>query len=231
MAEPWIADYAIPIFGAIAAGGLIGLEREYRGHAAGLRTHILVALASALLMLAAGQQARWLGDVPLSAVSIDPVRMAHGILTGIGFLCGGVIFRSGLSVHGLTTAASLWITSALGVLFGVGLFWLATTGTLATLVILVVLRIGAALLPQHHHLEIVIRYRRDVRPDEAEIRALAKQYGQRPDDIGFRLLAGGEAVEVVTTLRGPERGVAAALSDALCADPRVLSFDLIPRNI
>lgn len=231
MAEPWIADYAVPVFGAIAAGGLIGLEREYRGHAAGLRTHILVALASTLLMLAAGQQARWLGDVPLEAVRIDPVRMAHGILTGIGFLCGGVIFRSGLSVHGLTTAASLWITSALGVLFGVGLFWLATTGTLATLAILVVLRIGAALLPQHHHLEIAIRYRRAERPTETEVRALAKAYGQRPDDIGFSLLEGGEAVEVVTTLRGPERGVAEALTKALCADPRVLSFNLTPRNI
>lgn len=231
MADAWIADYALPILGAVAAGGLIGLEREYRGHAAGLRTHILVALSSALLMLAAGQQARWLGDVPASAIGIDPVRMAHGILTGIGFLCGGVIFRSGLSVHGLTTAASLWITSALGVLFGVGLFWLATTGVAATLAILVVLRVGAALLPQHHHLEIAIRFRRAERLTETELRALAREYGQRPDDIGYRLLDGGEAVEVTTTLRGPERGVAEALTMRLCADPRVLSFDLVPRNI
>jgi uncharacterized membrane protein YhiD involved in acid resistance len=64
---------------------------------------------------------------------IDPVRMAHGILTGVGFLCGGVIFQQGVSVHGLTTAASLWITSAIGTLFGVGLYELAIGGTVLSL--------------------------------------------------------------------------------------------------
>ena len=82
--------------------------------AAGFRTHTLVALASAILMLAAQHQVEWASSTtPEEILRIDPVRMAHGILTGVGFLCGGVIFKEGLSVHGLTTAASLWITSAL----------------------------------------------------------------------------------------------------------------------
>lgn len=103
-----------PVTGSVAAGALIGLERQYRGAPAGFRTHILVSLASGLLMLAAVHQVRWLSDTPLDIIRIDPVRMAHGILTGIGFLGAGVIFREGFTVRGLTTAASLWITSALG---------------------------------------------------------------------------------------------------------------------
>ena len=112
-----------PILGAVVAGGTIGLEREWRGRAAGFRTHILVSLASALLMLAAMRQADWaFRALPDENIVTDPTRMAHGVLTGIGFLCAGVIFRTGFSIHGLTTAASLWITSAIGILFGAGLY-------------------------------------------------------------------------------------------------------------
>lgn len=127
----------LPILGAVIAGGLVGFEREFRGRPAGFRTHILVSLASCLLMLAAVNQQAWtftgLAD---ETIVTDPTRMAHGILTGIGFLCAGVIFREGFSIHGLTTAASLWITSALGVLYGVGMAGLAAGGTVVTLVVL-----------------------------------------------------------------------------------------------
>ena len=83
----------LPILGALVAGGAIGFEREYRARPAGLRTHVLVSLASALLMLAAVHQVRWMSDTPTEVLRIDPVRMAHGVLTGVGFLCGGVIFQ------------------------------------------------------------------------------------------------------------------------------------------
>jgi len=125
----WRPEIVFPVLGALAAGGVVGLEREFRGQQAGLRTHLLVCLASAFLMLMSVQQGVWAANLPLEVVRIDPVRMAHGILTGIGFLCGGVIFRTGVTVHGLTTAASLWITSALGMLFGVGLYALAIGAT------------------------------------------------------------------------------------------------------
>ena len=132
-----LPDFALPLLAAIVAGGLIGFEREWRGRAAGFRTHILVCLASALLMEAAVSQGAWRFDA-LAGTEIvsDPTRMAHGVLTGIGFLCAGVIFRAGFSIHGLTTAASLWMTSAIGLLFGAGLFSLAATGTVLTVVIL-----------------------------------------------------------------------------------------------
>ncbi|HEV7354037.1 MAG TPA: MgtC/SapB family protein [Brevundimonas sp.] len=136
------------ILGAVVAGGLIGLEREWRGRSAGFRTHILVALAACVLMQAAVRQDAWtLSGLTTAQITTDPVRMAHGILTGVGFLCGGVIFRTGFSVHGLTTAASLWISSAIGTLFGVGMSGLGMVAAFATLLILALLRVVSRLLP------------------------------------------------------------------------------------
>ena len=141
-------DIALPMFTSLVAGLLIGLEREVRGKPAGLRTHMLVCLSATLLTLAAARQAEWTMQLyPGTQLVSDPSRMAHGILTGIGFLGAGVIFREGATVQGLTTAASLWITAALGVVYGVGMYWLAVTGTVVTLMVLTALRIIDAVLP------------------------------------------------------------------------------------
>jgi putative Mg2+ transporter-C (MgtC) family protein len=91
---------------ALVVGGLIGFERTFHGRPAGFRTHSLVCLASALLMLVTVYQSDWMTAVPLDAIRTDPTRMAQGIMTGIGFLGAGVIFKEGLTVRGLTTAAS-----------------------------------------------------------------------------------------------------------------------------
>lgn len=114
-------DIAIRLLSALAAGSLLGFERSFHGRPAGIRTHALVCLASALLMLVPAYQAPWLG-IPLdSSSSTNPSRMAQGIMTGIGFLGAGVIFQQGFfTVRGLTTAASVWLAAALGILFGIG---------------------------------------------------------------------------------------------------------------
>src|SRR5512143_2193375 len=109
---------------ATFAGGLIGLERTYHGRPAGFRTHTLVCTASSLLMLLTVYQWELLKGVPLETVRVDPTRMAQGIMTGIGFLGAGVIMKEGLTVRGLTTAASIWVTAAIGILVGIG-FWYA----------------------------------------------------------------------------------------------------------
>src|SRR5215207_722660 len=108
---------------ALLVGGLIGLERSFHGRPAGFRTHALVCIASALLMLVTVYQNEWMTHVAIDAIRTDPTRMAQGIMTGIGFLGAGVIFKEGLSVRGLTTAASIWMTSSIGILIGIG-FWL-----------------------------------------------------------------------------------------------------------
>lgn len=167
-----LPGFTLPLLAAVLAGGLIGFEREWRGRAAGFRTHILVCLASALLMELAVTQAAWrFMPVEGAQVIADPARLAHGVLTGIGFLCAGVIFRAGFSIHGLTTAASLWITAALGLLFGAGLFLLGAVGTTLTVLILVALRLVSRRLPQQAVVDAEIVWRRDAVGAEDRIEA------------------------------------------------------------
>src|SRR6266700_5556488 len=104
----------VRVFGSLLIGGLIGFERTFPGRPAGFRTHSLVCLASSLLMLVTVYQNQWMTVVPLDAIRTDPTRMAQGLMTGIGFLGAGVIFKEGLTVRGLTTAASIWVTATLG---------------------------------------------------------------------------------------------------------------------
>jgi hypothetical protein len=116
--EPEMLAIATHLLCAAAAGGIIGLERSYHARPAGFRTHTLVCVASSLLMLVMLYQSLWLPGGEEEQFRTDPTRMAQGIMTGIGFLGAGVIFKEGLSVRGLTTAASIWMTAAIGILFG-----------------------------------------------------------------------------------------------------------------
>lgn len=225
----WRPELVLPILGSLVAGGMIGFEREYRGRPAGFRTHMLVSLTSTLLMLSATHQITWMVGAPHDVIRIDPVRMAHGILTGIGFLCGGVIFREGFSIHGLTTAASLWITSALGTLFGVGFHALAIGGTVVTLVVLGILRLLDERLPQIHHIDVAVRYGRAHAASEQEFLASLRTFGLKARIVTHRLLDSGQ-VELAATFQSPRRAPTAEISQALCSDERVLSFDLAPRH-
>src|SRR5881227_1468891 len=148
---------AVRIVGALLIGALIGLERSFHGRPAGFRTHSLVCIASALLMLVTVYQNEWMTQVALDAIRTDPTRMAQGIMTGIGFLGAGVIFKEGLTVRGLTTAASIWVTASIGILVGIG-FWVpAIVGTAATLLVLAAFRLIEMRLPSevyaHHALK------------------------------------------------------------------------------
>jgi putative Mg2+ transporter-C (MgtC) family protein len=124
---------------AVAAllGGLVGLERELDEKAAGLRTHMLVASGSALFTLVSAYGFHEFLTRGGAVVRADPSRIAAQIVTGIGFLGAGVIFRQGLSVKGLTTAASLWLVAAVGMAAGAG-FWEGSV--IATIIALVSLR-------------------------------------------------------------------------------------------
>lgn len=225
----WIdMDLVWPILGAIVAGALIGTEREYRGSPAGIRTHTLVSLASGLLMIAAVHQVRWLHDTPIELIRIDPVRMAHGILTGVGFLGAGVIFRDGFTIRGLTSAASLWITSALGTLYGIGFYGLAVGGTLATLVVLAAVSVTETYAPQRPFVDITVRYRRASRMTEARFRADLARSGLRPGAVSQRLEGEINSFSALFKSTGPlqTEAIAAALSD----DPAVLGFELTPQT-
>src|ERR671926_195892 len=146
---------------ALVVGGIIGLERSYHGRPAGFRTHSLVCVASALLMLVTVYQSDWMTATPLEAIRTDPTRMAQGIMTGIGFLGAGVIFKEGLTVRGLTTAASIWMTAAIGILVGVGFYLPAVIGTVATLIVLGVFRAVEARFPSEFYAHHTIRFVRE----------------------------------------------------------------------
>ncbi|HRD47921.1 MAG TPA: MgtC/SapB family protein [Caulobacter sp.] len=224
-------DFLPGLLGALVAGSLVGIERGHRGQPAGFRTHALLALTSAMLMLGAAHQFQWMNlAAPESVVRIDPVRMAHGILTGVGFLCGGVIFREGFSIHGLTTAASLWTTSALGVLFGMGDWALAISGTLAALVVLGLFRYVDNWLPQQQLAEINIRYKRDGAPTAAEVRKRLRDLGLHPSPVSNRLTKKGLLLEHGARVRCNSLKEIDALAMALGSDKHVVEFEILPRT-
>jgi putative Mg2+ transporter-C (MgtC) family protein len=136
---PLDIELALRLLGAAVLGGAVGLEREVRDQPAGFRTHMLVALGSCLFTLisAYGFGAILAGD---PQTRFDPTRIAAQIVTGIGFLGAGAILRSGMSVRGLTTAASLWVVAAIGLAVGAGAYVLASATTAITLLALLVLR-------------------------------------------------------------------------------------------
>lgn len=226
-----IQNFALPLMGAVVAGGLIGFEREWRGRPAGLRTHILVSLASALLMLAAMGQGDWAFRVlPDENIVTDPTRMAHGVLTGIGFLCAGVIFRMGFSIHGLTTAASLWITSALGLLFGAGLYTLGLVGTVLTWIILVGLKLISSSLPAKGLTDVEVSWRREGPSPEAQIEAVLKRIDPKLCHDRFELIERGTVVRRRWRLKADGERELKALAEALCGLPGVSDYVLDPRD-
>ena len=224
-------DLVWPVVAAMTAGGLIGVERTYHGHPAGFRTHILVCLTSCVLMLAAMHQATWaFTALPGQNVVIDPTRMSHGLLTGIGFLCAGVIFREGFSVHGLTTAASLWVTSAIGVLFGVGMLNLALLAAGATLAVLGALRLLDARLPHIGVMDVVLRWKRGAAPGEGRVRELLNGSGMKAVRLGHVVCQDGVLHEHHMKVKGAMPmdidGLVARLSD----EAGLAGFSVLPRD-
>ncbi len=180
---------------AWAAGSLIGLERSHNGRAAGFRTHALVALAAAAVMTLSTQPVRIPGAFPL----------AQGVMTGVGFLGAGVIFKEGVSVQGLTTAACIWITSAIGLLFGVGLVAPAVAITLAVLITLVVFRWLEGVLPERIYAVAVLRFHAGVAPDEGGLRALVAPHAITFSELSYSLTDDGEVFEYRAGLQTSRR--------------------------
>lgn len=126
-------QFIIRLLVATALGAVIGLDREYRTKAAGFRTHVLVALGSALFMIIS---VHGFDDLPKDQMTLrmDPARIAAQVVTGIGFIGAGTIIFQKNVVKGLTTAAGLWVTAAVGMACGVGMYVLAIVSTILVLI-------------------------------------------------------------------------------------------------
>ena len=213
---------------AMVAGGLIGLERSYSGRPAGLRTHTLVCMASSLLMLASLYQKDWLSAALMERSPFDATRVAQGIMTGIGFLGAGVIMKERLSVRGLTTAASIWITAAIGILAGIGFYHAVALVTILTLGTLSIYRVLERRIPTISYFHHFIRFHRDAAMAEQEVRDLIARYGFTVASMGYTLMNGGKYFEydMILGARNPER--LDRLSQALVTEHSVVGFRISP---
>ena len=215
------------LLAALVAGGIIGTERSFHGRAAGFRTHTLVCLASSVLMLVTLSQARWFpaaGD----AVRTDPTRMAQGIMTGIGFLGAGVIFKEGLTVRGLTTAASIWTTAAIGILMGVGLYLPGAVATALTLGVLSLFRRIELHFPVHVYARHTLQFARGEALTHAQVRDLLAAAGFRISDFSYALTGGGALLEYRMSIRTTRTENVHRLAEALGARPEVKGFTISP---
>jgi putative Mg2+ transporter-C (MgtC) family protein len=216
------------IVAALAAGGLIGLERSHRGRPAGFRTHALVCLASSLLMLVTVYESHWMPKTGAANVVLDPTRMAQGIMTGIGFVGAGAIIKEGFTVRGLTTAASIWITAAIGILTGVGFYFAAVLGTVLTLGTLSAFRWIEARLPTESYAIFTLRFARDAVMSEPSLRQLVTEHGLDPHNLSYRLRGDVGQFEYRMVLRTLDPANLRKLSDTLSSKPGVLEYRIAP---
>jgi putative Mg2+ transporter-C (MgtC) family protein len=214
---------------ALAAGGIIGLERSHHGRPAGFRTHALVCLASSLLMLVTVNFTRFAGLTSLEGTApIDPTRMAQGIMTGIGFLGAGVIIKEGMSVRGLTTAASIWVTAAIGVLIGIGFFFAAGISTVLTLGVLSVFRWIERKMPIEFYAKLCVGFVRDARLPEEELRTVVREHGFVIANMNYSLAGAGKVFQYDMVIHSPVRENTKRLANAFATMASVVEFRIAP---
>jgi putative Mg2+ transporter-C (MgtC) family protein len=163
--------------GALLLGLMVGYERSYHGRAAGMRTYGLVCMASCALTIIAGYPNNWYGGHGAAVALVDPTRVIQGVVTGIGFLGAGVIMRSGFNISGLTTAASIWASSVIGIMVGVGFYMAAMGLAFFSAMIMIYLNRAVSLLPSRQAVAVTLRFKLGVRPQEEALRVAALERG------------------------------------------------------
>lgn len=177
------------LVGALLLGLLVGYERSYHSRAAGMRTYGIVCMASAALTVFAGYPGFWWGEGgnPTAGMPVDPTRVVQGIVTGVGFLGAGVIMRDGLNISGLTTAASIWATSAIGVLVGVGFY---PAAILLTVLSASLMMWGAKVeskLPILHALGVTLTFAEHTDPADTKIKQQMREWGYQLAEGSLRI--------------------------------------------
>lgn len=220
-------EMVLRLLAALLAGAVIGYERSFHGRPAGFRTHALVCTASSLLMLVSVYEAHWV-RMAVDSVRIDPTRMAQGIMTGIGFLGAGVIFKEGLSVRGLTTAASIWITAAIGVLAGIGFYFPLAVSVVLTLGVLSLFPWVEARIPTQAYYHFDVCFTHTAGMTENAIRALIERHGFSIANFSYSLGGADHIHRHSMVLRTIDRSSASRLSETLEATEAVLEFRIAP---
>jgi putative Mg2+ transporter-C (MgtC) family protein len=172
------AFIGLNLIGALLLGMVVGYERSYNGRAAGMRTYGLVCMSSTALTVFVGYAPLWFGGT-VPQVSVDPTRVIQGVVSGIGFLCAGVIMKDGLSVSGLTTAASLWAAAATGVLLGVELYGAALLLALLSMLSMTLVHQIERKLPGRAAFDVSLTFKENAAPEFEELVRVALAHGYR----------------------------------------------------
>ncbi|MEN3278660.1 MAG: putative Mg2+ transporter-C (MgtC) family protein [Massilia sp.] len=215
--------------GALLLGLLVGYERSYHGRAAGMRTYGLVCMASCALTIVSGYPEAWFGGQTAAIGVVDPTRVMQGVVTGIGFLGAGVIMREGFNISGLTTAASIWSSSVIGILVGVG-FYLAAMGlAFFSAMIMIYLNKVEAVLPSRRAVAVMLRFRDDFFPREEALREAALERGYQIAGSSLTIASTGGRQEwrfVALALSRHNRATLTELAAELAAFEGVEAFQL-----
>jgi putative Mg2+ transporter-C (MgtC) family protein len=228
--EAWTGervDIVCRLSAALIAGSAIGFERSFHGRPAGIRTHSLVCLASAMLMLVTVYQAQWFPHAA-DTVRVDPTRMAQGVMTGIGFLGAGVIIKEGVAVRGLTTAASIWITSAIGILAGVGFYFPLIAVTLATLCSLSLFRRLEGILPSFSYAAHSVVVPVESAIGETSLKSFLHSLGFDVHQVSCLRCHVARTVKYDMTIRTKAKGGLTKLDNAWAARSDVVSYSINP---
>ncbi len=183
------------LFGALLLGLIVGYERSYHGRAAGMRTYGLVCMAAAALTVIAGYPSYWFGGQVNTYLAGDPTRVIQGIVTGIGFLCAGVIMREGLNISGLTTAASIWTCSAIGVMVGVGFYASAILLTLLSALCMMWISKLESWLPSRPAVAVTLEFQKNFVPHEHTLRDLIYSNGYEVASGSFAIRSSNGKLE------------------------------------
>ncbi len=173
--------------GGLLLGTIVGYERSYHGRAAGIRTYGLVCMASSGLTAIVGFPHFWYGGAFPLGVMTDPTRVIQGIVTGIGFLGAGVIMKEGFNISGLSTAASIWTSSVIGVICGSGFYLAAIMITLVASASMILGGWIENLLPSRHAAAVILTFEQGCSPSEQDLKMMAAS-------LGYRLAEGSTSI-------------------------------------
>jgi putative Mg2+ transporter-C (MgtC) family protein len=224
------AFIGLNIVGALLLGMLVGYERSYNGRAAGMGLYGLVCMASTALTVFVGYPSLWYGGTA-GHVPADATRVVQGVVTGIGFLGAGVIMKDGLSISGLTTAASIWATSAIGVLLGVGFYAAALLLAVLCMLSMSMLNRLEARLPRRSTLEISLTFRPPGPPAFDDLGQVAEARGYRVLHDSLRITFADSQPLWRFWVVALDRACAtspALLAQELAASDGVASFSIVP---
>ncbi len=183
------------MFGALILGLVVGYERSYHGRAAGMRTYGLVCMAAAAVTVISGYPGYWFGGQVNAALAGDPTRVIQGIVTGIGFLGAGVIMRDGLNISGLTTAASIWTCSAIGIMVGVGFYASAIMLTLLSALCMMWISRLESWLPSRPAIAVTLDFQKNFVPQESTLREVVYSNGYEVASGSFAIRCSNEKLE------------------------------------